>query len=753
MSTDFKLQLLLIAKDGISAAASKAGEAMKGMETRLKGVREAAEKVGDVGKTLGLAGAGMLAASGLTVKAYADLESANAGLENATGTIYGQNAHLADLKKIVVELGNKYPGNSAMFTQLAESMLKAGMGADVLTSGALKGAGALQVMFHLDPATAGKQFVTMGNAMGIAGKDSMEFADTLQRLSYASGMTLDEISTAMPYMGEKLKAFGIQGLDSAKQITAVMGALKKGGVEGSMIGTSFEEFFKNAATIGAKERHIRGGLKVETFNDLKQDGIKLDFFDEKGAFRGMYQAIGELDKLKVLSQEKRAMVLEQLFGASGGRLAAVDMGNVKDMAQKMLIQEDIQKRLTRITETLSGRWEAAKGTFINLMATIGERIAPVLGPLLDKMNALMTAGQEWSASHPKLVGSLGILVTALGALLTVGGGVLYVGSKLVVAYTTMAPVFAGAAKFIPGLIGTFIKLAGATWSATAALVANTIASAKLYVEYIQLAGGPIKGLLMMMGDMGGVAGKLAKILAFDLGGGIASLWKVVVGFTAPLWGVITATWAWTVALLANPLTWIVLGIVALIAAIVALVMHWDKVKVAMGKVWEWMKGAWAGMKAAGLNIAKSIGEGIMAGINAPVEAIKAVVKRIRGFLPFSPAKEGPLMDIHRIKLVETIAEGVNPGALVNKMRTVAVSVRSTVPSLLAAGIGAAPMLAAGAQAQGQQRVSITIQIDARGAAPGVEQDVDRAVRAAIPTIHRELARLDAAKGRSSFTSR
>ena len=39
-----------------------------------------------------------------------------------------------------------------------------------------------------------------------------------------------------------------------------------------------------------------------------------------------------------------------------------------------------------------------------------------------------------------------------------------------------------------------------------------------------------------------------------------------------------ATWAFNAALLANPLTWIVLGIVALIAALVLLVKHWDTVK-------------------------------------------------------------------------------------------------------------------------------------------------------------------------------
>ena len=49
--------------------------------------------------------------------------------------------------------------------------------------------------------------------------------------------------------------------------------------------------------------------------------------------------------------------------------------------------------------------------------------------------------------------------------------------------------------------------------------------------------------------------------------------------------IIAATWAWTAALLANPITWIILGIGALIAAIVFLAMNWDAVVAWVSDVW------------------------------------------------------------------------------------------------------------------------------------------------------------------------
>lgn len=55
-----------------------------------------------------------------------------------------------------------------------------------------------------------------------------------------------------------------------------------------------------------------------------------------------------------------------------------------------------------------------------------------------------------------------------------------------------------------------------------------------------------------------------------------------------------SVWASTVALLANPMTWVVVGIVALIAAIVALVANWDTVVAWLKDVWD---GAVKGVKA------------------------------------------------------------------------------------------------------------------------------------------------------------
>ena len=72
---------------------------------------------------------------------------------------------------------------------------------------------------------------------------------------------------------------------------------------------------------------------------------------------------------------------------------------------------------------------------------------------------------------------------------------------------------------------------------------------------------------------------------------VAALAVLAAGFI----GVTIATWAMNTALLANPITWIVLAIVALIAALVLLVMNWDTVVAWISEVWAGFIGWFTGV--------------------------------------------------------------------------------------------------------------------------------------------------------------
>jgi len=69
----------------------------------------------------------------------------------------------------------------------------------------------------------------------------------------------------------------------------------------------------------------------------------------------------------------------------------------------------------------------------------------------------------------------------------------------------------------------------------------------------------------------------------------------------------------------------------------------------------------------GAKITTMLAEGIMKGIAKVKDCIAKVSQVIRDHLPHSPAKTGPLKDLHKVKIVETIANTIKPMPLQSAM--------------------------------------------------------------------------------------
>ena len=120
-----------------------------------------------------------------------------------------------------------------------------------------------------------------------------------------------------------------------------------------------------------------------------------------------------------------------------------------------------------------------------------------------------------------------------------------------------------------------------------------------------------------------------------------------------------------------------------------IIKHWSTILNFFGTLWQKVKDvfftavSWIGKLGsqffnAGKNIVSAIWNGIKSMANKPIEAIQKIVKKIRDFLPFSPAKTGPLKDIHKIKLIETIAQSIKPNSLVNAVNDVMLKVNANM---------------------------------------------------------------------------
>lgn len=121
----------------------------------------------------------------------------------------------------------------------------------------------------------------------------------------------------------------------------------------------------------------------------------------------------------------------------------------------------------------------------------------------------------------------------------------------------------------------------------------------------------------------------------------------------------------------------------------------DTVKSVFQNIWNYLGSVVDRFKQAGTNIVNSIADGIMEGITKVTDAIGRVTSAAREYLPFSPAKQGAFRDLHKVKIVETIAGAVNPAPLTRAMSGVtarAAGVASPVSSRSGGGFNYSPTI-------------------------------------------------------------
>jgi len=636
----------------------------------------ASEKLEDFTLKVAQATALPLATLYKTLDTYKSLELAQAEMEVALMTKEGLPAEkIKELNKQVEELGTKLPGTTADFYRVVTALKGAGMEIDKIVGGGLKTASYLWVLFREEasPKEVAEMVQNFSNAFKLAGQDFEVFADQIQRLKFASGLTLTQIAYATKYFSAELSQLGFTGLQASKFMLTWIGTLKQFGVAGETAGTGIRSVLQRIPELdGRLEKLRKQGLDINI--NLKE------FYDETGAFKLEEFLMAIRKELSAIQDPlQRMQALKELFDMEGMRAIAPLLAATKDealmyleeirksieathdpkkitefqkqyeqlrkqieaggftglekMAKELENQASLQQRLNRLMNTYANVLEAVEGTLVNLLSVIGSLIAPTLIAILNPLNDLLGKLADFIQENKTVARVL---------TLTVGG---FVSLLAIMGTVSLA-------------VASFMKL-------------------------FSFAFAPVKWLMSVS-----VIGKL-----------------------------ILALRAFSIALLASPIGWIALAVGALIGAVYLLWKHWDTVSKWLAKAWNWLKSSWQkvlevlininpffilfnalnklvkfvfGMDlfTAGKKIVESLWKGIEALAMKPVEAMKNIVRKIRNLLPFSPAKEGPLRDIHRIKLIETIAAGLNPDPLLTRMKDIAIKVSQFAPP-----VGLRPALA------------------------------------------------------------
>lgn len=281
-------------------------------------------------------------------------------------------------------------------------------------------------------------------------------------------------------------------------------------------------------------------------------------------------------------------------------------------AQKIVLKA-IEKQVGGTAKATATTSAKAKAAFGEVAESVGRILLPQVNALMNKIIPVLNKVIKWIEENPKLAQTIAFVAAGLAALCIV----------------------VSAVSFVVGACSTAVAGLSAAFSF---LMANPII---LFIAAIAAAAYAIYK-------------NWDKIKAFfiDMWEGVKNAFK--------------KAWDWIINL-------------PFMAPIKLIIDNWGKIKAFFTDIWDsvkkkfmdfflWIDGVPKRMYNAGANIVKSIWEGIKSFINKPIEMIKNMVTKIREYLPFSPAKVGPLRDIHKIRLVETIAENIKPNALTKAMK-------------------------------------------------------------------------------------
>lgn len=530
---DFALIVRLV--DNLTGPLRGVGQALDGVAKQAAKLQEVGARLQNVGAAATAVSAGLTAGIVKTVSAFADLEDATTRAEVAFMGVGGVvDPIFKSISDKAIDLGNKLPGTTRDFTQMASALKEAGLASKTIAEGGLEATAYLRVLMgNLAPEQAASLTATFKNSLGIAEADFMKFVDVVQRQKFAFGIDAQEFAYTAKYIGPVVQQLGMGGLEASKSMVVLGGVLSEAGIKGEQLGTSMRAVF--LALPDMAETMKKKGLTGE----LSKAGIQLDFF-KNGKFLGVENMLAQLEQLKALGPQKMLSVVKELFGTESATAIAKLIESGTDgynaAATKLAQQATLQARVDKVLSTFRSAWDAAMGTIENTLAAAGGLFGEELKALANGINDAAAAVQGWIEANPKLASTIGMVVVGLtgffAAVATLGlvGGTIIaglgmLGSALAVLLGPIgliAGAFAGAAYLIYDnweAVQTFFAAFGLAFRdglAPLEPVLNSVRTAwASLVNWIGSGSSAISGWLSgsavtAMANWGAQAGALAK---------------------------------------------------------------------------------------------------------------------------------------------------------------------------------------------------------------------------------------------------
>lgn len=603
-------------------------------------------------------------------------------ISGATGSSFDQ------LKQQAIDLGAKTAFSAKESAAGMENLASAGFDANEIMA-AMPGLLDLAAVSGGDVAVASENAATALRGFGLDASKAGHVADVFARAAADTNAEVADMGEAMKYIAPVANAMGI----SLEESAAAIGIMSDAGIKGSQAGTS-----------------LRGALsRLAKPTDpmiAKMDELGLSFYDAEGNMKSLKDQVGMLQQaFKGLTPEQQQNALVTLYGQESlsGMMALIDKGpdSLGKLTNSLKDSNGAADEMARtMQDNMNSSIEQMLGAFESAAIVIQGIIAPAIRGVADTIGGLVQKFVDAPEPIQKMVLVIAGLVAAIGPLLFIGGSMLVWFAKLKVAVgflSTSFPALGGVFTALTGpvgiIIGIIALLVGAfilAWNTSEGFrnavtaiwesIKNTISFAVQTVSntITRIFGSVVQWWKANNEEIAAAVnaiwnGKIGQFIRNAMGviqGVIVGVWTAIKGITEGIWtaisgviegalrviqglikfvlGVLSGDWSMAWEGMVEAASGILYGLGGLVVG-------------ALEAVIGVVKGFFSIFKNAGWNLVKMIADGIWSAISLPVKAISAVVSKVRRFLPFSPAKEGPLSDLDQLNFGGTISTGIYSG--------------------------------------------------------------------------------------------
>lgn len=496
------------------------------------------------------------------------------------------------------------------------------------------------------------EMVAAGARMGIASNELISFTKNAAKMATAFDLPAGELAEKMgkiakiynipiPQIGNLADAINFlddnaiaKGGDIIEVLQRIGGTaqqVKLGNTNAAALASTMLTLGASAEVAATGANALMRELAIATMQPKRfQTGLSAIGLDASQIQKSMVKdaqgtILKVLDAINKLPAEKQMEVTTQLFGKEyGDDIAKLAQGVTEYRRQLALLadpklQGSMDREFQARLQSTAAQMQMLSEQVKIAAINFGTAMLPALQEIGKILSPIIESIAKFAQENPRLAKTIGMVTLGFAGLMITLSGIGFVASGIMSFFTTMtalAPIVGAAMTGISTAITAYLIPAFVLLKAVVVVGMRAITAA--------IAANPIGAIITAIA--------IAAWLIYEY-------WEPISTFFSGLW---------------------------------------EKIKKAFTEFWNWLTSS--AFFEAGANVVKTIADGIMSGISLVTNAISKVTEAARAYLPFSPAKEGAFKDLNKVKIVETIAQSINPAPLRTAMASVAMTAATIAPS-------------------------------------------------------------------------